>query len=203
MNSKKIKRVALYARVSTNKKDENRQEVETQLLQLREHCIKEGWTIYEEYIDHQSGAKSNRLGLDKLFEDASQRKFDLVLFWSLDRFSREGAFPTMQKLQLLNHYGVEFFSHTEAYLNTTGVFKDAVIGILATISKQERIRHVERVNAGLDRAKKQGKKLGRKPTPQSKVDEVIKLKGEGLTIRGISKKVGLSLGKVSGILKDL
>jgi DNA invertase Pin-like site-specific DNA recombinase len=75
-----------------------------------------------------------------MFADARAGKFDLVLFWSLDRLSREGVAATLNHLEKLTSYGVGWRSHTEEYLDSTGLFKDAVIAILATIAKQERIR---------------------------------------------------------------
>jgi DNA invertase Pin-like site-specific DNA recombinase len=85
---------------------------------------------------------------------ASRREFDIVLFWALDRFSREGVLPTLQYLQHPDAYGVGWRSYTEQYLDSTGVFKDAVISIMATIAKQENIRRSERIVAGLQRARK-------------------------------------------------
>ena len=96
-----------------------------------------------------------------MFRDASQRRFDMLLFWALDRLSREGVLETLQHLNRLTSYGVGWRSFTEQYLDSTGIFRDAVIGILATIAKQERIRISERVRAGLDRARSRGKRLGR------------------------------------------
>jgi len=81
-------RVALYARVSTRDKG---QETENQLRQLRDFAIHSGWTIVAEYIDHESGKVSDRAEFQRMFEDASRRQFDVLLFWSLDRLSREGA----------------------------------------------------------------------------------------------------------------
>src|SRR5579872_4391977 len=80
-----------------------------------------------------------------LMEAASRREFDLVLFWSLDRFSREGVLATLQYLQRLTSYGVGWKSLQEEYLDSCGVFRDAVLSILATIAQQERIRLSERV----------------------------------------------------------
>ena len=97
----------------------------------------------------------------KLFEDASRKKFDVVLFWSLDRFSREGVLETLQHLERLSSFGVKWFSYREEYLRSMGIFKDAVLAILAVIAKQERVRLSERVKAGLSRARLQGKTLGR------------------------------------------
>ena len=89
MKAIKTKRVALYARVSTKDKG---QDVENQLAQLREFCERQGWVIHDEYMDDESGTKGKRerSGFARLFEDAGKRKFDVVLVWSLDRFTREG-----------------------------------------------------------------------------------------------------------------
>src|ERR1035441_1114991 len=149
---------ALYARVSTKDKG---QDVSNQLRQLREFCRKQGWEIVAEYIDRASGKHSDRERFQAMFAAASRREFDLVLFWSLDRFSREGTVETLQHLQRLTSYGVAWRSFTEQYLDSTGIFKDAVIGILAAVAKQERVRLSERVHGGLERAKAQGRVGGR------------------------------------------
>lgn len=141
--------VALYARVSTN---QGQQDVENQLLQLRDLCTKRGWTIFHEYVDHYSAKTSeDRKQFQQLFTDASKRKFDLVLFWSLDRFSREGTYPTLVLLERLGSYGVAWKSFTEEYLDSCGLFKDAVIAIVAAVAKLERTRIAERVKAGVSR----------------------------------------------------
>jgi DNA invertase Pin-like site-specific DNA recombinase len=90
-----------------------------------------------------------------MFDVAYRREFDVVLFWSLDRFSREGVLETLQHLQKLTSFGVAFKSFTEQYLDGTGMFRDAIIGILAALARQERVRLSERVLAGLERAKAQ------------------------------------------------
>jgi DNA invertase Pin-like site-specific DNA recombinase len=84
-----------------------------------------------------------------MFEDASRRKFDLLLFWALDRLSRKGALRTLQHLDRLESYGVGFRSYTEPYFDSCGIFKEAVVSIVATLAKQERIRLSERTRAGL------------------------------------------------------
>src|SRR5262249_16490834 len=152
-------RIALYARVSTKDKG---QDYENQLQDLREFVARkagDGWILAKEYTDKVSAKTADRPAFTSLFEDASRRKFDLVLFWSLDRFSREGVLETLQHLQKLDSYGVQWFSYREEYLRSIGIFKEAVLAILATIAKQERIRLSERVQAGLRRAKAQGKRL--------------------------------------------
>src|SRR5215472_16907250 len=148
--------VALYLRVSTDK-----QETENQAVQLREFAEKQGWQIVREYTDYESGVKAERTKFKQMFDDASRRKFDLVLFWALDRLSREGVYQTLQHLNRLESYGIGFRSFTEPYFDSCGVFKDAVIAIMATLAKQERVKRSERTKAGLARVKAAGKALGR------------------------------------------
>jgi len=190
-------RIALYARVS---KKHSKQDCENQLTQLRQFAAVQRWTIVHEYVDRATGKRSDREQFQKLFEDASQRKFDLVLFWSLDRFSREGVKETLDHLQRLSSYGVGFRSFTEQYLDSCGIFKDAVLSILATIAKQERIRLSERVVAGLERARKAGKIGGRKPLVIDR-DKVAELDESGLTMREIAEELGVSAASICRILK--
>ena len=150
------RRVAIYARVSTDKQDN-----ENQLLQLREFAAKQGWQIVREYVDSETGSKSDRAEFKRMFEDASRGKFDLLLFWALDRLSREGVLETLQHLNRLTSYGVAWRSFTEQFFDSCGPFWEAVIAIMATLAKQERIKRSERTKAGLARAKAAGRRLGR------------------------------------------
>jgi DNA invertase Pin-like site-specific DNA recombinase len=147
-------RVAIYARVSTDK-----QELENQLVQLRAFCSKnEGWQIYREYCDVISGKETSRPDFDNLFADAHKRLFDLVLFWDLSRFSRSGTLFTLQKLRELESLGIAWFSYQEPFLNSVGQFKDVVLSLLATLAKIEREKISERTKAGLARAHNVGKR---------------------------------------------
>jgi len=187
------KRGALYGRVSTKDKG---QEVENQLAELRRFAATQEWEIQAEYIDHDSGKNSDRPRFRRLFADAAQRRFDVVLFWSLDRLTREGALETLQHLNTLTSYGVGFRSFTEPYLDSCGIFKDAVIAILGTIAKQERVRTSERVRAGLNRAKEKGVKLGR---PRKILDRqrIIALRDvEKLSWPEIARRTGCGQGTV-------
>lgn len=190
-------RVALYSRVSTKAK---RQDVENQLRQLREFCGKQGWEISHEYQDRASGKRSDREQFQAMFAAASRREFDLVLFWSLDRFSREGVLETLQHLQRLTAYGVGYRSFTEMYLDSLGPFREAVLAILASIAKQERIRLSERVVAGLQRARAQGRVGGRPPLPEKTRSRVLRLRAGGTSFGKIAAQVGISKMSVSRIV---
>jgi DNA invertase Pin-like site-specific DNA recombinase len=189
---------ALYARVSTRDK---RQDTENQLAQLRAFGASQNWTVVHEYVDRASGKHGDREQFRRLFEDASRRKFDIVLFWSLDRFSREGVLETLHHLQRLAQYGVGYRSFTEQYLDSCGIFKDAVLSILATIAKQERIRISERVHAGLAKARKQGR-IGGRPRLVISHAKVLALSQEGCTIREIADEMGVSPASIHRILKS-
>jgi DNA invertase Pin-like site-specific DNA recombinase len=186
----KIEKVALYARVSTK---DGRQDTENQLIALRDYCRKQGWEIADEYVDHETGGTSNRPHFQQMFSDARVRKFDLVLFWSLDRLSREGVSATLNHLERLTGYGVNWRSFTEEYLDSCGLFRDAVLSILATIAKQERVRRSERATAAIARLRRQGKTehLGR---PRLVVDRVKarKLHKDGQSVRSIATALGVS-----------
>jgi DNA invertase Pin-like site-specific DNA recombinase len=192
-------RIALYARVST--KDRG-QDYENQLGELRQFVSRkrrEGWKLHCEYVDKASGKSADRPAFRRMFDDASRKEFDLVLFWSLDRFSREGVLETLQHLQRLSSYGVEWYSYREEYLRSVGMFKDAVLAILAAIAKQERIRLSERVHAGLRRAKAQGKVLGR-PKAAVRPERVLALREQGLSLREIAERTGVSAMTVRRIV---
>ena len=193
----KPRRVALYARVSTKDK----QDTENQLAQLREFCAKQDWEIVSEYIDHVSAKTSDkRPQFQAMLAAASRREFDLVLFWSLDRFSREGVLPTLKHLEALTSYGVGWKSFTEQYFDSCGIFRDAVISIAATLAKQERLKISERTVAGLQRAKKQGR-VGGRPKVVTDREQVRRMREEGKSLREISTAMGLSLTSTARILK--
>jgi len=112
-------------------------------------------------VDHETGTTNERAEFQAMFRDASQRKFDVLLFWALDRLSREGVLETLQHSSRLTACGVGYRSFTEQYFDSCGAFKDAVMAIIATVAKQERVRISQRVRAGLDVARAKGTHLGR------------------------------------------
>lgn len=195
----KVEKVALYARVSTK---DGRQDTENQLIALREYCGKQGWEIVGEYIDHETGGTSNRPHFQRMFTDARRRRFDLVLFWALDRLSREGVTETLNHLERLTAAGVNWRSYTEQYLDSCGIFRDAVLSILATIAKQERVRRSERASAAIAKLRRQGRTehLGR---PRKVVDRerARRLHAEGWSVRQIAGELGISPATAHRIVK--
>ena len=134
-----------------------------------------------------------------MMTDAAKRRFDVVVFWALYRFTREGALETLQHLNRLSSYGVGFRSFTEPYLDSCGIFKDAVIAILGTIAKQERVRISERVRSGLNRARSQGTKSGRpigRPRAVFARDQARELRAQGWSWRKIARTLGVNVAMV-------
>jgi DNA invertase Pin-like site-specific DNA recombinase len=154
-------RVAIYARVST---DDKGQDPENQLGELRAWVTNSGHKIVQEYVDYESGRKGTekRKQFAALFDDAAKRKFDCVLFWALDRFSREGMAQTIIYLQRLSSFGVAFHSYTEAHLATDNeLVRNVLLALLSSLAKVEAQKISERTKAGMARAKEKGIKIGR------------------------------------------
>jgi DNA invertase Pin-like site-specific DNA recombinase len=110
----------------------------------------------------------------------------------LDRFSREGARKTIFLLQQLDDYGVAYKSYSEQYLDSSGIFRDAILSLLASIALQERLRLSERVLAGLATARKKGRIGGKPRIPKEKVAMIEELKNSGLSLRKIAQQVNVS-----------
>lgn len=191
-------KVALYTRVSTQE-----QEPENQLMELREYCKTSGYTIYKEFTDKVSGGKSekDRPQFAQMLKDASQKKFDLLLVWSLDRFTREGSIATINYLTMLNSYNVMFKSYTQQYFDTSGIFRNTLIALMADLAAQERLLLSDRVKAGMKRAKQAGLKTGRPKL--KKKDEIISLIKQGLPNRQISKLLKVAESTVRNYRKEI
>jgi len=187
--------IAIYVRISTDKQDN-----QNQLDQLRAFARTQGWNISKEYVDVATGKNGDREQFKSLFAAAARREFELVLFWSLDRFSREGVYETLTHLQRLTAYGVGFRSFTEQYLDSCGMFRDAVISILAVIAKQERVRLSERTLAGLARARAQGR-VGGRPRVPCDHRKVLILHDAGCSLGEIAKSLKLTKTSAYRIIK--
>ena len=198
-----MKRVAIYARVST---DDKGQDSENQLRQLRSCCASAGHEIVAEYVDRESGRKGldKRKRFNELFENASRRKFDLVLFWALDRFSREGMVPTIDYLRRLDSYGVAFHSYTEAHLATDNeLVRNVLLAVMSALAKVEAEKISERVKAGLQRAVANGKTLGR-PRINSAIErKVRKMLEDGVGMLRIADKLNIGSGTVQRIASEM
>lgn len=154
-----MKKVALYVRVSKN--DES-QDPQNQLNPLRDYAKALGGEIVCEYVDLASGGNGDRQNFIQMLEDADKRKFDLVLIWALDRLSREGISNTLGYLERLKRSGIALKSLQESWLDTRDEgLGQLLLAIFSWVAQQERRRIVERTKAGLERARKQGKTLGR------------------------------------------
>ena len=158
-------KIAIYTRVS--KSDES-QDPQNQLNPLRDYAKTLNGEVVGEYIDLASGGRSDRENFLRMLEDADKHKFELLLIWSLDRLSREGISNTLGYLDRLKRNGVAVKSHQEDWLDTrNGSLGQLLIAIFSWVAEQERKRISERTKAGLDRARRNGTKLGR---PKGKKD---------------------------------
>src|ERR1035438_8839691 len=151
-----MKRAALYMRVSTLD-----QHTETQLYDLHEMAKQRGYLIVQEYPDMISGAKARRPGLDAMMRDARRGQFDVVLVWACDRIARSTK-HFLEVLDELNRLNIEFISFREQ-IDTAGPLSRAVVVIIGVVAELERSLIIERVRAGMRRAKLEGQHIGRKP----------------------------------------
>lgn len=153
-------RISIYCRVS--KSDES-QDPQNQLNPLRDYAKALNGEIVAEYTDLASGGNGDRKNFLQMLNDADKRKFDLLLIWSLDRLSREGISNTLGYLERLKRNGVALKSLQESWVDTRDEgIGQLLLAIFSWVAQQERKRIVERTKAGLDRARKNGVKLGRR-----------------------------------------
>jgi DNA invertase Pin-like site-specific DNA recombinase len=165
-----------------------------QLRELRAWCINSGHTISHEYVEHESGRKGadRRKQFAALFDDAAKRKFDLVLFWALDRFSREGMAQTIAHLQRLVSYGVAFHSYTEPHLATDNeLVRNILLALLSSLAKLEAQKISERTKAGMARAKTNGIKIGRPKLGIEIRQKIMQRAKKGETPYAIAKALGI------------
>lgn len=179
----KIK-IAIYARISTGKQD-----YDNQIDQLKDYCKKQEWDVEHIYKEVISGKESERPEFKRMLEDAHKRKFDAILVWALDRFTREGVERVFHYLTQLNALKVKFISYQEPYFNTDNeMVRGILLSVMGALAKQERIRISERTKAGLQRAVKRGQKLGR-PELKSTDNRIIELHKQGKKMREITELV--------------
>jgi DNA invertase Pin-like site-specific DNA recombinase len=187
-------RAALYLRVSTLD-----QHPETQLHDLRGLAVQRGFEIVQEYTDRMSGAKSKRPGLDQLMADARRGNFDVVLVWAFDRLARSVR-HFLEVLDELNHLNIEFVSFREN-IDTGGPLGRALIVIIGAIAELERNLIIERVRAGMPRARLEGRRLGRPPLNVDR-DALLRDRSRGQSLKQIAKLHGISKASVIRVLQQ-
>ena len=187
-----MKRAALYLRVSTLD-----QHPENQLHDLRALAAQRGFQIVGEYTDRISGAKAKRPGLDAMLADARCGKLDVVLVAAFDRLARSVR-HFLEVLDELNHLNIEFLSLREQ-VDTGGPLGRAMIVIIGAIAELERSLIVERVRAGMRRARLEGQRLGRPPLTVNR-DALISDRQRGQSLSQLAKAYGISKASVVRVL---
>jgi DNA invertase Pin-like site-specific DNA recombinase len=190
------KRVAIYARVSTDK-----QTTDNQLRELRNIADHNGWEIVAEFVDEGiSGAKGRdkRPQFDALVKASVRRQFDVVMSWSVDRLGRSLQ-HLVDFLNDLHSVGCDLYLHQQAIDTTTpsGLMLYQMCGVFAQF---ERSIIQQRVKAGLDRAKGNGKKLGRPGLSQRMKDEIRAMRATGMSMAKIANELGVSAGVVCKVV---
>jgi len=197
-------RVAIYLRVS---KDDGSQDTDNQLLQLREFCERwEGHELVAEYVDHESGTRGmrERRDLDRMFVDVARRRFNVLLFWAPDGFSREGIRKTVAYLERLDACGVSFKSHTEPFLDTDNeLIAHIVLGVTSYYAQQEALRISDRTKAGLERARRNGKVLGRPDGFERWAPILVGMRDKDFSQGRMNRETGFSYNTVKKYLRRL
>jgi DNA invertase Pin-like site-specific DNA recombinase len=189
-----MKRAALYARVSTVD-----QHLETQLLDLRGIAKHRSYEIIREYTDTISGSKAKRPGLDELLADARRHRFDVVFVAAFDRVARNVR-HFLEVLDELNHLNVEFVSLREN-IDTGGPLGRAMVVIVGAIAQVERQAIIERVRAGMRRARLEGRQIGRAPLQVDRIS-LLRDRQRGLSLNQLAKAYRISKASVCRILKE-
>ncbi len=188
-----MKRAALYMRVSTVD-----QHPETQLHDLRGLAAQRGFTIISEYTDKISGAKAKRPGLDQLLADARRKRFDVVMVWAFDRLARSVR-HFLEVLDELNHLQIEFVSFREN-IDTGGPLGRAMVIIVGAIAELERNLIIERVRAGMRRARLEGRRIGREPLSVDR-DALLQDRARGMSLTELAKAYRISRTSVCRVLR--
>lgn len=190
-----MKRAALYCRVSTVD-----QHPETQLGELRQFAANKGFQIVGEYTDHgYSGARARRPEFDRMMDDAMRHKFDVLLVWSCDRLARSTK-HLLQTIDDLNGMGIQFLSQREA-IDTEGPLGRAILVIVSAMAELERCIIIERVRAGMRRARLEGRQIGRARLDVNR-EQVIQDRRSGMSLTQVAKKHGISRASVCRLMKE-
>jgi DNA invertase Pin-like site-specific DNA recombinase len=176
--NKRQDRAALWLRVSTDNKG---QDPEMQRADLDGVCEQRQWDVVKVYeVEESAFGKSPRHQFQAMLEDARKGRFDVLVCWSLDRFSREGEWSVSRIMATLQDWNIRFYSYNEPFLDTTGPFAGFLIPLFAWLARQESIRKGKAVKLGMEKARAKGKPIGR-PVVVGSVDAelVVRLRNEG------------------------
>ena len=183
-------RVAIFARVSTM-----HQTTENQLLELYEVCERNDWSVVEEYNETVSGTKgvNERKELERMLKDASRKKFDKVVIWSVDRLGRSMK-HLVSVLSQLKDLVVDIFSYKQS-IDTSTTMGSSFFHMVGIFAELENNMRRERQVIGIKRALRDGVNFGRKDVvDEDKEYQIYQLRSKGKSIRAIAKKVGISVG---------
>ena len=189
-----MKRAALYSRVSTY--DQNPQ---TQILDLRQMATQRGYEVVAEFTDKISGTKSKRPGLDQMMADARRGRFDVVMTWACDRIARSTR-HFLEVLDELSRLKIEFVSFRES-IDTAGPLGRAIVVIIGAVAELERNLIIERVRAGMRRARLEGQHIGRNPLVLDNL-AIQQDRHQGQSIRQIAKGHRVSTATVQRVLRQ-
>ena len=190
-----MKRAALYVRVSTVD-----QHPETQLHELRTFAAQRGLQIVGKYTDHGfSGIRARRPELDRMMEDARRHRFDVLLVWSCDRLARSTK-HLLQTLDELSGFGIQFLSQREA-IDTEGPLGRAIIVIVSAMAELERCIIIERVRAGMRRARLEGRQIGRARLDIDR-QQVVLDRRSGMSLTQVARKHSISRASVCRLVKE-
>ncbi len=193
---RKKKQVAIYARVSTNDQD-----TAAQVTELVEYVQKRGWAYTVHSDRGQSGAKEKRPALDSLLVDCQRRRIDVVLVWSLDRLARSLR-QLLDLLETFNRLGIDFVSLKQG-IDTTSPAGRLTYQVLGAVAEFEREMLRERVKAGIEQARRQGRKLGRHPLRSfsgCEVNQITRAKARGASVRKLATEYHTTQWMVGKIL---
>jgi DNA invertase Pin-like site-specific DNA recombinase len=190
-----MKRVAIYLRVSSSKQD-----AETQRRELEAVAARSGWDVVLVYQEAavKSPGRGKRPRLDAMLKAVNDNRFDMVAVWSLDQLGRSLT-DLLSILQTLQDKGVHLFLHQQG-LDTSTTAGKSMFKMLGVFAEFERSILRERINAGLARARKKGKRLGRRPVKPAVEARIRELRSEGLGILKIGRKLGIGTSVVQRVV---
>lgn len=190
-----MKKAALYGRVSTPD-----QHLENQLLDLRKMAAQRGFDIVREYTDRGvSGSKAKRPGLDAMMADGRRGEFSVVLVAAFDRIARSTK-NFLEVVDELHELRIEFISAREA-IDTSGPMGRMFLTVVGSVAELERSLIVERIKAGMRRARLEGQRLGRAPLDIDR-DALVRDRLAGMSLTDVARKYRISRASVVRIVRE-